>query len=78
MTFVIALIPQIDNLVKMLKKKRPERYVMGPAFSDVILRYSGKDLSFLLDLTGGGGAISLSKERELNRVLKEKTQTQNI
>lgn len=53
MTVVIALKPEVAEMRKMLRKKKPERYVMVPAFSDVIMKYSGKDLSFLCDLTGG-------------------------
>ena len=71
MTVVVALIPETKNIIKMMKKYRPERYVMGPAFTDVIEKYDGNDLSFLVDLTGGGGAISEEQETELNRRLKK-------
>lgn len=72
MKVLIALIPEVNNIIKLIKKYRPERYVMGPAFTDIIEKYDGDDLSFLIDLTGGGGAISESKEKHLNEILTAK------
>lgn len=69
---IAVLLPKINTVMKMMKKYRPERMVIGPAITDVIENYRGKDLSFLIDLTGGGGAISLEKERCLNDVLINK------
>ncbi|MBQ4060337.1 MAG: acyl--CoA ligase [Lachnospiraceae bacterium] len=72
MTEIPILIPKVDNVKKMIKKHRPNRFVMGPALTDVIETYSRNDLRFLNDLTGGGGAISLSTERRINKILREK------
>ena len=71
MTEIPMLIPKVDMVQKMIKKYRPNRLVIGPAFTDTIEKYSGKDMSFLIDLTGGGGSISLETERRLNEILKE-------
>ncbi len=69
---ITVLLPKVNTVMKMMKKYRPERMVIGPAFTDVIENYRGDDLSFLIDLTGGGGAISLEKERCLNDILINK------
>lgn len=72
MTEIPVLIPEVKVIQKMIKKYRPSRFVFGPALSEIIETYHGKDLSFLTDLTGGGAAISLEKERLINAVLQEK------
>lgn len=69
---ISVLLPKVNTVMKMMKKYRPERMVIGPAITDVIENYRGKDLSFLIDLTGGGGAISLEKECCLNDILVDK------
>lgn len=72
MTEIPMLIPKVDMAEKMIKKHRPNRFVIGPAITDIIEKYSGKDMSFLVDLTGGGGSISLETERRINEILQEK------
>ena len=72
MTEIPMLIPRTNLVIKMIRKHRPNRLVIGPAFTDVIEKYQGDDLSFLIDLTGGGGSISLQTERKLNKVLFSK------
>lgn len=72
MTEIPMLIPKVDMVQKMIKKHRPNRLVIGPAFTDVIEKYSGKDMSFLVDLTGGGGSISLITEKRINEILETK------
>lgn len=69
---IVCIVPKIENIQKMIKKHKPSRLVLGPAFTDVIEKYQGKDLSFLVEITGGGGAISLEKEKKLNKLLSEK------
>jgi long-chain acyl-CoA synthetase len=73
MTEISVLIPKVNIIIRMVQKYKPERFVIGPAITDVIEKYRGKDLSFLIDLTGGGGAVSLEKERHLNKILNEKS-----
>lgn len=72
MTEIPMLIPKVDMVQKMIRKHGPNRFVIGPAFTDAIEKYSGKDMSFLVDLTGGGGSISLETERRINEILKER------
>lgn len=72
MTEIAVLIPKEKTVIGMIKKYRPERFVVGPAITGVIENYPGNDLSFLSDLTGGGGSISVHKERQLNSILKAK------
>ena len=69
---IAMLIPKVDTVQKMMKKHRPNFLVIGPALTDAIEKYSGKDMSFLRDLTGGGGSISLETERKINEIMKEK------
>lgn len=72
MTEIPMLLPKADLVIKMLKKHRPNRFVIGPALTDAIEKYPGRDLSFLVDVTGGGGSISVNTERQLNSILCEK------
>lgn len=72
MTEIIALIPQVKSIIKMLKKYRPERFVIGPAITAVIEDNPTKDMSYCMDLTGGGGAITLEKEEKINSILQQK------
>jgi len=71
-TEIPVLIPTVKSVQKMLKKHRPNYLVIGPALTDSIETYNKKDLSFLIDLTGGGGSISLDTERRINKILSEK------
>jgi len=72
LTEIIQLIPQVKPIIKMLKKYKPDRFVIGPAITDVIEKNTIKDMSFVVDLTGGGGSITLEKEELLNSILKSK------
>lgn len=72
MTEIPMLIPKVNLVIKMVKKHRPNRFVIGPALTDVIEKYQGNDLSFLVDLTGGGGSISAKTEEQLNMILDKK------
>lgn len=69
---IIQLVPQVKPIIKMLKKYKPDRFVIGPAFTDVIEKNTLKDMSFVKDLTGGGGSITQEKEELLNSILKSK------
>lgn len=72
MTEIPMLIPKADLVIKMVKKHKPNRFVIGPALTDAITMYQGSDLSFLVDLTGGGGSISAETEERLNAILEKK------
>lgn len=72
MTDIICLLLEQKSVSKMLKKHRPDRFVLGPAIINLIEEYKGNDLSFLMDLSGGGAAISLEKERAINSLLYKK------
>lgn len=72
MTEIPVLIPKEKTVIGMIKRHRPERFVIGPAITGVIENYPWNDLSFLTDLTGGGGSISAQKERQLNDILRGK------
>ena len=72
MTEIPVLIPKEKTVIGMIKRHRPERFVIGPAITGVIEKYPWNDLSFLTDLTGGGGSISAQKERQLNDILRGK------
>lgn len=72
MTEIAVLIPKEKTIISMIKKYRPERFVIGPAITGVIENYPWNDLSFLIDLTGGGGSISVQKEKQLNSILGAK------
>lgn len=72
MTEIPMLIPKVELVIKMVKKHKPNRFVIGPAVTDAIEKYQGSDLSFLIDLTGGGGSISAKTENQLNAILNQK------
>lgn len=72
MTQIIALFPKVNILLSMLQKYQPERFVLGPAITELIEEYPGKDMSFVIDVTGGGGAIAREKELLLNQILEQK------
>ncbi len=72
MAEIASIIPKEKPIISNLKKYKPERFVIGPAFTSIIEKYDKDDLSFIIDLTGGGGGISLEKETALNAILTEK------
>ena len=72
MTEVIELVPKTKHIVRMLKKHRPERITFGPVLYDVIEKNSQKDMSYLVDLCAGGGAIHPDKEKKINEILEKK------
>lgn len=72
MTEVIGLVPTVKAVSKQISKYHPNRFVIGPAIIELIEQYKGNDLSFLVDLTGGGGSISLEKENSINEILAKK------
>ena len=69
MAEIASILPKAKPVTDHLKKYKPERFVIGPAITEVIEKYDGNDMSYVIDLTGGGGSISLEKETALNEVL---------
>lgn len=79
MTEIVALIPKEKNIIHLLNKYKPERYVFGPVLIDTILKCSEAVLSNLIDLTGGGGTISKEAEAKLNdRLMKCNSSTKYL
>ncbi len=72
MAEIASILPKVKPITSNLKKYKPERFVIGPAITEVIEKYDGNDLSFVIDLTGGGGSISREKEIALSAILTEK------
>ncbi len=69
---IICLATDVVSVGKMLFHYKPEHFPIGPAITELLEEYPMDDLSFITDLTGGGGSISLEKERLLNDILKRK------
>ncbi len=72
MVEIICLATDVTSVGKMLFHYKPEHFPIGPAITELLEEYPMDDLSFITDLTGGGGSISLEKERLLNDILKRK------
>lgn len=72
LTEISMVVPKVKPIIKMIKKYKPNRFIIGPAFTDVIEQYDGDDLSFLCDLTAGGGSIPEEKEQQINNLLATK------
>ena len=53
------------------ERLKPNHIEIGVAFIDGILAENHSDMSQLINFAGGGGAISVEKEREVNRFLHE-------
>lgn len=61
-----------DKIAEAFQKEKPNRFVGGPVLVDSIMKIVHGDLSYIVELTGGGGALAPDKEEALNRFLKEK------
>lgn len=67
----LVMSPEPDEIAKMLIKLKSNRVVYGPRLTDSIMKYVTGDLNHLIDFTGGGEAISIDKEKEINEFLKK-------
>ncbi len=68
----IILCIQLDNDVigKMFNKHKPNRYVAGPMYLDGLIKHVKGNVSGLVDITGGGDAITPEQEKIINQFLK--------
>lgn len=69
----IIICIQLDNdaIGKMINRYKPNRYVAGPMYLDGLYRHVKGDLSRLIEVTGGGDAITPEQEEIINNFLKE-------
>ena len=72
MTDIPVLTPKHKQVSEVIRKYHPNRLILSPGVLDLIERYDGDDLSFLVDLTGGGDSVNLEQERHLNNNLTVK------
>ena len=68
----LILCIQLDNdaIGKMFNKHKPNRYVAGPMYLDGLIKHVKGNLSGLVDITGGGDAITPEQEKNINHFLK--------
>lgn len=71
LTTQLVLTPDPDEIAKEFLKLKSNRMVYGPRLVDSIMKYVDGDLSHLIDFTGGGEAISIDKEKQINEFLKK-------
>lgn len=69
--FTIHLGIDTNIIAGKFTKARPNRIAGGPTLADAIVNHVTTDLSFMIDFTGGGEAISIEKERRINKFLKD-------
>ena len=60
-----------EKIAQKFNNVKPNRFVAGVAHIDAIMKNVSGDLSYLIDFTGGGEAISVEKEREFNLFLSQ-------
>lgn len=60
----------VQTITKEFLKSKPNRIAGGPTFADALIRHGAGDLSYLIDFTGGGAALSSEKEHSVNLFLK--------
>lgn len=68
-TLWVELTP--EAIAKTFLKLRPNRFVTGPAFVTALIENISGDLSQLKEITGGGGALPVEVENELNLKLSQ-------
>ena len=60
-----------DAVGKEFQRVKPNRFVAGPVILDGLMRQVKGDMSYCIEITGGGAAISPDKEREFNSFLAD-------
>lgn len=69
----------VDSVGKKFQKIKPNRFVSGPPWTVGIMKYVKGDMSYCIDITGGGAAIAPEKEKEFNSFLEmHKAQTKYL
>ncbi len=68
----LVLSPDPDEIAKSFIKLKSNRMVYGPRLTTSIIKYVKGDLSHLIDFTGGGEAIAIDKEKEINEFLEKR------
>lgn len=60
-----------DKVAKEFARLKPNRFISGPPLVDPIMKYTHGDMSWMIDFSGGGEAISFEKESQINDFLRE-------
>lgn len=60
-----------QEIAKGIAKVKPNHYAGGPPVIDPLMKIIRGDMSWMIDFTGGGDALSPEKEREFNQFLEE-------
>jgi len=68
-TLWIQLKPEL--VASEMERLKPNHVEIGVAFIDAILDGTHGDLSQIINFAGGGGSISIEKEREINNFLRQ-------
>lgn len=66
----LCIIPEPKEIAKAFQKTRPNHFTSGPAMLDDIMKNVTGNMSYLINFTGGGAALSKEKEEQLNHFLK--------
>lgn len=60
------IVPEPKQIAGAFEKTKPNHFASGPAMLDDIMKNVTGDMSYLINFTGGGAALSPEKEAELN------------
>ena len=60
-----------DAIANAYQKEKPNRFVGGPAIVDGFLKHVHGNLSYIIEFSGGGGALAAEKEEALNFFLSQ-------
>ena len=71
LTVILNIEPDVDKVTKAFLKRKPNYFVSGPVYVENIMGKIKGDLSFIKMFGGGGEAIAVDKELEVNRILRE-------
>lgn len=65
----LFIVPEPKEIAKAFEKTKPNHFASGPAMLDDIMKNVTGDMSYLINFTGGGAALSAEKEEQLNLFL---------
>ena len=60
-----------DAIANAYQKEKPNRFVGGPAIVDGFFKHVHGNLSYIIEFSGGGGALAAEKEEALNVFLSQ-------